>query len=38
MKHGMLKINPKKAKIMIFQKLPRESVDYNLKQATSTLK
>ena len=34
----MLKINPEKAKIMIFQKLPRKSVDNNLRQATSTLK
>ena len=34
----MLKINPRKAKIMIFQKLPRKSVDNNLREATSTLK
>ena len=27
----LLKINPKKAKIVIFQKRPRKSVDKNLK-------
>ena len=33
----MLKINPKKTKIMIFQKRPRKSVDTNFKIGTETI-
>lgn len=33
----MLKINPKKTKIMIFQKHPRKSVDINFKMDTEPI-